>query len=221
MISVATLLLGILPVANAGLITQQLGDVDFPNAPSQNINSYPACLGMFAENCFNHYSATGDPAPFDGVKGSDSNVGPPFTFSFQFSYGPISGAITSATILLGVFEAEPVRPGSQVALFSLNGVELTGVLDAALEATQAGGLAEAHYLVQLPAAVFAELATGVVSFALQFETGQSAPPNPAITTYNSAGLDFATLTVNVPEPVTLALLGLSLAGIAATRRRKQ
>jgi hypothetical protein len=181
MLSVTASLLGVVPVANAGVITQQLGDIDFPDAPTFGIGGYPMCSGMTQEDCFNFFSAD-DPAPFNRFMGADSNVGSPFTFSFQFgSYGPIRDRITSASILLGVFEAESVRPGSQVAFFTMNGVDLTALLDAAMEAKQAGGVAEAYYTVQLPAAAFAQLATGTASFDLQFKNGQSAPPNPAPT----------------------------------------
>ena len=56
-ILVASSLLGILPVGNAGVLTQQLGDIDFPDAPGSSIGANLKCEGKTPGNvCFDFYS---------------------------------------------------------------------------------------------------------------------------------------------------------------------
>jgi hypothetical protein len=136
----------------------------------------------------------------------------------------MAAPISSASILLAIWEGDAYAAGSQVGYFRLlvDGggppVDLTGALDAAMEAEPGGGRDEIYYTVQLPGSAFAQLATGTATFELELIRGKGGG-NAAVLANNRAGLDFATLTI--PEPDTLALLGLGRAGLAGTRRRKQ
>ena len=197
--------------ANAAVTTQMLGDADFTNG--QTVGT-----GVFTG------ANAGDPAPFNQFIGSDV-TGPNFSASFTFSYGAIAAPITSATILLGLYEGESAASGSQVASFTVDGIAITALLNTAMETTPGAISQENYYTVSLPGTTFAALADGSATFLLNLQ----GPGLGALgeTTFNGAGLDFATLTINsqpqggrpVPEPATWSVLLLGGVGLLVSRRR--
>jgi len=119
--------------------------------------------------------------------------------------------VTSASLVLGLYDDDSHRPNDQVASLSLDGVDLTSLLNAALESriTQSAGIY--IYDLELPAFALPALSDGQAAFSLALQAGCSCQPR------NGAGLDYATLEI-VPEPGTALLVGLGLAGLAASRR---
>lgn len=169
-------------------------------------------------------------APFNAFNGSDT-TGPNFSASWQFSYGALSGFVTSATIQIGLLDLDSAGTGNQVNQYKEGSNDLTALLNAVAEALDGGvGSANAEYnllTINLPAATFADLLLGNPSFSLILQ----APGLNALggaTTFNGAGIDFATITVNtsatpppVPEPAAWTLLlagGAILAGFGRYRR---
>ena len=132
--------------ANAAVTTQMLGDADFTNGQSVPTATFTG-------------ASAGDPAPFNQFIGSDV-AGPNFSASFTFNYGAIVGPITSATIQLGLYEGDSAASGNQVASFTVDGVDITALLNTALEATPGATGQEIYYTVSLPGATFAALADG-------------------------------------------------------------
>lgn len=196
--------------ANAAVVTM-LGDADFTNGQSVGTGTFTG-------------ASAGDPAPFNQFIGSDV-AGPNFSASFTFSYGAIVDPITSATIQLGLYDGDSAASGNQVASFTVDGTDITALLNSALEATPGATGREIYYSVSLSGAALTALADGSALFSLTLQG-----PGLGIlgeTTFNGAGLDFATLTIDtqpqggtpVSEPATWSMLLLGGAGILVSRRR--
>ena len=159
----------------------------------------------------------GEPSPFNSFRGSDggSNATADITFT---GLSPS----TSASITIGFADHDSQASGSQVESFSVDGVDLTALLDAEFE-SRGGAQAEYNvYTVILPALAVAELADGSATFSIELDgpgllqgaNGQEETPN------NGAGFDFATLSfAAIPEPAIATGL-LAMGGLVLSRRRR-
>src|SRR5262245_50931804 len=121
---VASLLL--LPVwsSEAAIVTGLLGDQDLTN-------------GTFHVSGDLTSTNAGDPPIFNSNCGSDASLNCHLTWTL--SYGALSGqTVTGATLTLGIWDHDSAVAGSQLALYTLNGVNLTSLLDAQFESFGGG-----------------------------------------------------------------------------------
>jgi hypothetical protein len=162
---------------------------------------------------FNNASV-GEPVPFDRFYGSDPIAGNVYNQSWTFNYAPT--AVPAGTIRLGLFDDDSGASGSQLSAFTVDGVDLTALLNTAMEAAANPHSIVRVYTLPLPSTTFGVLADGSATFTLTL----SGPSLGSTGKFpgNGAGSDFATLSI-VPEPATpsVALCGAALALI---RRRK-
>ena len=195
----------------SALLTQTLGDQDFTDGEVVGTATFTG-------------ANAGDPAPFNEFIGSDVS-GPNFSASWTFnSYGPVVLPIVSASLLIASYEFDTNNTSlSHVASFTLNGIDLASVLDAAFKAdpNQAGSEIR-WYTISLPSTTFTELAGGSAAFSLALQNGRGVLGD---TTFNGAGMDFSTLTLDtepqaaVPEPSTAFGAIGALAAAVLIRRR--
>lgn len=161
----------------------------------------------------------GQPAPFNAFIGSDI-TGPDFSANWTFSYAAQTN-ISAVSLTLGIYDADSSAAGNQVALFTVNGADLTSLLNTAFEGHGGANSEYDVYSVALPSSTFANLSSGtaMVSFSLQ---GPGLGVLGA-TPFNGAELDFSTLSVNTgttaPEPGSAALLGGGLLASLVWKRR--
>jgi len=190
--------------------TITLGDQDFANGSL--VNGAAAFAAPQA----------GEPAPIGVFIGSD--FGPSFSASWTFGYAP--GSASSASITIGIFDHDSAAAGDQVAFFGVDGVDLTSGLNTLFESFGGTQAEDNVYTLALSGAALAALADGSATFTLTLKgPGLQGIPGACCSTTsgNGAGLDFTSLTVNraaVPEPSSVALLGLGMLGFAFSRRRR-
>ena len=169
---------------HSAIIIQSLGQKDFNEGDVIEIDAYQT-------------AAAGELAPFDDYYGTDSNSGNSFNESWSFSgYGALSDPILSASVLFGIFDHDSAAAGDQVALFEIEGVDLTATLNTKFEAT--GGSSQGRrgeynmYAVSLPVETYSVLSDGDATFSLTLQNGAA---QGGVRTNNGAGLDFATLSI--------------------------
>ncbi len=171
---------------------------------------------LTAASTFNN-AAAGEPAPFDHSYGNDFSTA--MSVSWQVSYA--TDLYTGATFTLGILDHDSQASGSQLASFAIDGHDLTALRDARFES--AGGRQGENniYSITLPGAVLADLADGNATFQLTLKApgliGTTLEPEES--SGNAAGLDFARLTLVVPEPGVAVLT--SLGGVALFRRARR
>jgi hypothetical protein len=148
-------------------------------------------------------AVAGQPAPFNTFCGSDSGLSnsTSCSASWTFVYAAPGFPIYGATLTLGILDIDSAAPGNQVKTFTLNGSDLTGLLNAASEGLDGGtGAPNNQYdilTINIPAADFATLASGMATFDLTLQgPGLGAL---GLTPSLGAGLDFSTLYIASPE----------------------
>lgn len=151
------------------------------------------------------FTTSSDPAPFNDLSGGDTTGNASFSFTFAFAV-PVS-PVTSASILLSLYELDSIAAGNQIGSFTFNGLDFTANLNAISEASPAANGTIKFLDLTLPASAFAQIQTGTVNIFLSFAgPGQGAL---GTTTFNGGGIDFAQLTYDtvqgVPEPSTFLL----------------
>ncbi|MDH3388026.1 MAG: hypothetical protein OEN02_08975 [Gammaproteobacteria bacterium] len=207
-------------VASAATITITLGN----DTPGFSDGSVPPLIPQILG------AQSGQPAPFDVGKGSDLFAN--LSESWTFNYGAIADPITAATLTLGIVDHDSAATGSQVGSFSIDGNDLTGVLDAAFET--GGGSADGEYNVyslSLGASTLLDLLDGsaLVNLALAGPGLQTALFGGAVseTANNGAHLIFSTLSIEtaalpaIPIPAAAPLFATALALFGLYRRRVQ
>jgi hypothetical protein len=168
---------------------------------------------------------TGEPAPIGLVLGDDPG-GTAFSASWTFTYA--LGAVSTASIVIGIIDHDSAAAGSQVAAFSVDGVDLTAALDTLFEASGGTQLEVNVYTLPLTGGALSVLGDGTATFSLTLQ-GPHCSFLPGVCTTvaggNAAGLDFVTLdftqgSTQVTAPATLLLASLGLGVLATTRRRQ-
>lgn len=193
-------------------------------------HSAPAALVNYGEQDFNdgdfllltefESEQGGEPAVLQTFNGSDIVTGNPFSASFTINYAPQT--VGSATFTIGMYDHDSAAAGNQVASFTLDGMDLTGALNAVFEAHGGTQVEYNVYSLVLPPSLYAALSDGSVAVNLVLSPPglQTSPTGPSVG--NGAGLDFVSLDLQasaVPEPTGLAAIGLAAGGLATRRRR--
>ncbi|MBV9672096.1 MAG: hypothetical protein JO076_04640 [Verrucomicrobia bacterium] len=162
--------------------------------------------------------AAGEPAPFNAFIGSNV-TGPNFSATWGYSYSA-PPSIAAATLTLGIVDGDSKASNHTVALFRLNGLDLTSSLNTVFQG-HGGSLGEYDvYTLQLPGSTFGALESGSVSFLLTLQGPGLGVLGP--TPFLGAGFDFSTLVLNpVPEPAPLVSVftGVFILGYRSSRRR--
>jgi hypothetical protein len=201
--------------APAAAVILTLGDQDFTDGSL-------IAVGTFTS------ASVGEPSPFTSFQGSDVGQGGNFSAVWTFNFAP--GSVTSASITFGSYDHDSAATGSQLASFFVDGIDMTAALNALFETPGVGTQQEVNvFTLALSGAALASLSDGSATFSFSLQgpalCGNSGSTNScAQNVGNGAGLDFSTLNLTqaqvVPEPGSLALLGIAAGAFAFSRRRK-
>ena len=174
------------------------------------------------------WTGSTDPLPFDVRSGFDDNTN--FSVAWSQTYTAPGGSVESATLLLGLYDVDSLAAGNQIGLLTLNGIDLTAILNAIVESKPYDSLTYGLYEIALPSTTYAALLGGNLSFQLNL-TGPGRVGDGMATTHNAGIIDFSRVTITtstgtapaVPEPGTWAmmLLGFGTVGTMARTRRRQ
>ncbi len=200
------LICGVATTATAGTI--QLGIQNYSDG--QLIPSVPSWEA----------GSAADVEPFKFFQGNDLET----SFSVSWTFNFAAGTVAAATTTIGILDHDSAAPGDQVASFTVNGFDLTALLNATFN-SRGGRQAENNvYAVALPNAALGLLSDGIANFQLTLQgpgIQGVAGSCCSITSGNGAGLDFVSLTTSaVPEPTSLILFGGGLAALALMRRHR-
>jgi hypothetical protein len=159
--------------------------------------------------------------------GTPSNCDKSWTFNYVI---PVGETITAASLAVGVWDLDSVRPGNQVGLYQVNGGDvLTSTINTAAEALNGGtGSVNVQYdIFTFALSNFGALSGGSATVHLTF-----SGPGGALfgdTVFNSGAILFSTLNLttqasttppNAPEPASLLLMATALGlGCRARVRR--
>lgn len=172
---------------------------------------------------------TGDVSPFDLLDGADANNSATFFVSWLHGYAPIVGTITSATLEIGIWDAD-ATDGTQFNGFFLDTVSLAYV-SSIIGARTYQSDTYAVYTIPIQSSFLPLLADGFAGFSLGLKNGRTL--SGALTASNGAILDYSKLTINtatvappptaIPEPGTWAMMigGLGIVGCAIRRREQR
>ncbi|HEX2748266.1 MAG TPA: hypothetical protein VHM91_09740 [Verrucomicrobiales bacterium] len=154
------------------------------------------------------------PSPFNGFLGGDV-AGPDFDATWIFTYSSVP-TVSGASLTIGLYDGDFATTGTQLSLLSIDGNNITGLASLIFEAGPGATNQYGVYEIALPASVYASLQDGSATIHMTLATGGGIL---GPTSNNGAGIDFAILSVQVPEAGPGMLVCLGGAALAARRRR--